>query len=194
MPRIDRAELIDFASALLARQGMEADKAVVTAEVLVEGDMIGHDTHGLQLMHWYLESLQDGSLNGKGSYQVVADKGAGFVWDGRLLPGAWLLTRALDQAVERAREYGIVGAAIRNSHHTCALSAYMRKGDGSGADRADFGVQSGGRAGGALWWNQAAADAKPDCDGLSHLGRSDPCRCLGLDHDDDDDTASREEG
>lgn len=127
MPRIDRADLIDFTAALLARQGMEADKATVTAEVLVEGDMIGHDTHGLQLMHWYLESLQDGSLNGKGSYQVVADKGAGFVWDGRLLPGAWLLTTALDQAVARARDYGIVGAAIRNSHHTCALSAYMRK-------------------------------------------------------------------
>lgn len=127
MPVIDRDPLIGFAADLLAAAGMEADKAAVTAEVLVEGDMIGHATHGLQLMHWYVEQLGDGSLNGKGSHEVVADKGSAFVWDGRLLPGAWLLTRALDQACERVRDHGIVAAAIRNCHHTCALSAYMRK-------------------------------------------------------------------
>ncbi len=126
MPTIDRAPLADFAADLLVRAGMEADKAAVTAAVLVEGDMIGHETHGLQLLHWYIESLGDGSLNGQGSYEVVADKGSAFVWDGRLLPGAWLLTEALDQACARVAEHGIVAAAIRNSHHTCALSAYMR--------------------------------------------------------------------
>lgn len=127
MPVIDRAPLVDFAATLLIRAGMEPDKAATTAEVLVEGDMIGHETHGLQLMHWYIEQLGEGALNGKGSYEVVADKGAAFVWDGRLLPGAWLLTQALDQASERVRDHGIVAAAIRNCHHTCALSAYMRK-------------------------------------------------------------------
>lgn len=127
MPVIDRDPLVAFAADLLAAAGMEADKARVTAEVLVEGDMIGHATHGLQLMHWYVEQLEDGSLNGKGSYEVVADKGSAFVWDGRLLPGAWLLTEALDQACSRVADHGIVAAAIRNCHHTCALSAYMRK-------------------------------------------------------------------
>ncbi|SNR61590.1 Ldh family oxidoreductase [Paracoccus sediminis] len=127
MPRFDRTALLDYAAALLTAGGMEADKAAVTAEILVEGDMIGHDTHGLQLMHWYLECLADGSLNGIGSYEIVADKGAAFVWDGRLLPGAWLLSQALDQAMDRVRDHGIVGAAIRNCHHTCALSAYMRR-------------------------------------------------------------------
>ncbi len=132
MPRIERSALLSYAENLLTAAGMEADKAQATAEILVEGDMIGHDTHGLQLMHWYLESLADGSLNGKGSYQVVADKGASFVWDGQLLPGAWLLTQALDQAMERVRDHGMVGAAIRNCHHTCALSAYMRRATDNG--------------------------------------------------------------
>lgn len=127
MPLIDRAALLTFAETLLTRAGMEPDKAATTAEVLVEGDMIGHDTHGLQLMHWYIESLQDGTLNGTGQHEVVADRGAAFVWDGRLLPGAWLLTRALDQACARVADHGIVAAAIRNCHHTCALSAYMRR-------------------------------------------------------------------
>lgn len=127
MPRFARAELLDFASALLVAAGMEADKASVTAEVLVEGDMIGHDTHGLQLMHWYIECLADGSLNGNGQHEVVTDRGSSFVWDGQLLPGAWLISNAIAQACDRIADYGLVAAAIRNCHHTCALSAYMRK-------------------------------------------------------------------
>ncbi|MDS9469772.1 Ldh family oxidoreductase [Paracoccus sp. MBLB3053] len=126
MPRIPQQALSDFAQALLSAAGMEADKAEVTARVLVEGDMIGHETHGVGLLPWYLDALADGSLNGAGSYEVIRDKGASFVWDGRLLPGAWLLTRALEQAAARVADHGTITAAIRNAHHTCALSAYMR--------------------------------------------------------------------
>ncbi|MGO8190257.1 hypothetical protein AB9F38_37105, partial [Rhizobium leguminosarum] len=37
-----------FAKQILTRAGMEADKSETTAAVLVEGDMIGHDTHGVR--------------------------------------------------------------------------------------------------------------------------------------------------
>ncbi|WP_134679047.1 Ldh family oxidoreductase [Paracoccus ravus] len=127
MPLIPRETLTEFARTLLSAAGMETDKAEVTARVLVEGDMIGHETHGVGLLPWYLDALADGSLNGAGDYEIVRDKGASFVWDGRLLPGAWLLTRALEQAAERVADHGTVTAAIRNTHHTCALSAYMRE-------------------------------------------------------------------
>ncbi|OWW04482.1 lactate dehydrogenase [Rhizobium sp. R72] len=127
MPLIDRNHLVSFAERLLGGAGMEQDKAAATASILVEGDMIGHETHGVSLLHWYVEALEDGSLSGTGSYDVVSDRGAAFVWDGNLLPGAWLLTKALDQASERVRQYGIVSGAIGNCHHTCALSAFMRQ-------------------------------------------------------------------
>ncbi|MTH76871.1 Ldh family oxidoreductase [Paracoccus aestuariivivens] len=127
MPRIEREALTGYAEALLAAAGMERDKARVTAQVLVEGDMIGHETHGVGLLPWYLDSLADGSLRGSGEPEIVTDRGATFVWDGMLLPGAWLLTRALEQAADRVATYGVVTAAIRNTHHTCALSAYMRE-------------------------------------------------------------------
>lgn len=126
MPHFENMALAEFATRLLTASGMDAVKATVTAKVLVEGDMIGHATHGVGLLPWYLDALTDGSLRGSGEHRVIADRGATFVWDGQSLPGAWLLTRALDLAAERARQFGVVTAAIRNSHHTCALSAYMR--------------------------------------------------------------------
>lgn len=127
MPVVDPAVLTAWAQALLIRAGMEQDKAAVTAGVLVEGDLIGHASHGVALLPWYVDSLADGTLCGQGTHEVVTDRGPAFVWDGRLLPGAWLLTQALDQACDRVTQYGVVTAAIRNSHHTCALSAFMRK-------------------------------------------------------------------
>jgi LDH2 family malate/lactate/ureidoglycolate dehydrogenase len=58
---------------------------------------------------------------------VIADHGACFVWDGKLLPGAVLLTRAVDQACDRAADYGVVTAAIHSAHHTCALAVFLRR-------------------------------------------------------------------
>lgn len=127
MPLIDADALKDFTRTMLTTVGMEGEKADATAAILVEGDMIGHETHGVSLLHWYLEALEEGAMKKSGSYEVVADRGSTFVWDGNLLPGAWLLTKALDQACERVVRHGIVAAAIRNCHHTCALSAFMRQ-------------------------------------------------------------------
>lgn len=127
MARVEQGALVVFAQALLAGAGLDADKAAATASVLVEGDMIGHDTHGVGLLPWYLDELAAGRMAGAGTYEVVADRGASFVWNGNRLPGAWLLTEALDLACDRAREFGVVTGVIGNAHHTCALFAYMRR-------------------------------------------------------------------
>lgn len=126
MHRIDRSRLLAHAQEILSAAGMESDKAEVTAAVLVEGDMNGHETHGVGLLPWYVTALRDGSMNGRGTHSVLTDRGASFVWHGNSLPGAWLVTKALEQAADRVAEHGVVTAAIRDSHHTCALSSFMR--------------------------------------------------------------------
>ncbi|MBS8227199.1 Ldh family oxidoreductase [Vannielia litorea] len=126
MTSIRPEDLKHFVAALLQAAGMEAEKAGVTAEVLVEGEMIGRATHGVGLVPWYLSELSSGALAGTGSHEVIRDRGATFVWEGNCLPGAWLVTKGLDLAAERARQYGTASGAIRNAHHTCALAAYMR--------------------------------------------------------------------
>ena len=55
-------DLIRFATALLDKAGLEADKSKVVAEILVEGDLLGHTTHGLQLLAPYLSDLEKGGM------------------------------------------------------------------------------------------------------------------------------------
>ena len=127
MARIDAENLRHALSALLTGGGMDADKSPIVADALVEADMIGHTTHGTGLVAGYLDALRSGELRGQGDLEVIADRGACITWNGRKLPGPWLVRRALDLACERVAQHGVVTVAIRNSHHTGALAAYMKR-------------------------------------------------------------------
>ena len=118
--------LTEFAAALLTRAGLDRDKSHVVAEVLVEGDLLGHTTHGLALLPAYLGDLERGTMARSGEPGVIADFPAALTWDGRRLPGPWLVTRALDIARERARRNGVCTVVIRRSHHIGCLAAYLR--------------------------------------------------------------------
>jgi len=118
--------LIDFARTLLERAGLDAEKSRVVAEVLVEGDLLGHTTHGLALLPPYLAEVEKGSMRKTGEPRVVADFPAAVTWDGGRLPGPWLVRRALDVAMPRARKNGTCSVAIRRSHHIACLAAYLR--------------------------------------------------------------------
>ncbi len=125
--RYDAMELQDFATALLAAAGLAPERAACVAEVLLEGDLLGRSTHGLALLAPYLGALEEGSMAADGDPVVVADHGSVLHWDGRLLPGPWLLTRAMDEALARLAEHPVVTVSIRRSHHLAALGAYLER-------------------------------------------------------------------
>lgn len=125
--RIPAQRLADFARALLEAAGMPADKAQAVATVLVEGDLMGHTTHGLQLLAPYLAEIEKRSMAVDGDPQVLSDKPAALLWDGRRLPGPWLVLRAIEHATRRARDAGTGTVVIRRSHHIASLASYHRR-------------------------------------------------------------------
>ena len=121
--RYDAAQLTDFAAALFADAGLEPDKARTTAEILVEGDLMGHTTHGLALLGGYLDEARAGRMLGAGQPEIVADAPAARTWNGRRLPGPWLVVQAAEWATARAAETGIAAVSIRHSCHIACLAA-----------------------------------------------------------------------
>jgi LDH2 family malate/lactate/ureidoglycolate dehydrogenase len=120
-------DLIEFATRLLDRAGMAPDKSPTIAEVLVEADLMGHDTHGLNLLAPYLADIRKGEMKTAGEPKVVADFPAAVTWDGDRLPGTWLVCRAIDLALPRARQYGTCTVSIRRAHHIACLAAYLKR-------------------------------------------------------------------
>ena len=116
-----------FASDLLNAAGLPADKAGAVASILIDGDLMGHTTHGLALLAPYLVELESGRMKREGEPRVVADAPAAVTWDGRRLPGPWLVLQAMALATERARRCGTGTVVIRRSHHIACLAAYLKR-------------------------------------------------------------------
>ncbi|CAM5220914.1 L-lactate dehydrogenase [Castellaniella defragrans] len=123
--RIPAEALRRFAGRLLQAAGLQADIARDVAEVLVEGDLLGHDTHGLALLAPYVREIRNGSMTVSGAPEVVSDRGAALCWDGRRLPGPWLVREGMRVLEPRARQYGSATLVIRRSHHIACLAAYL---------------------------------------------------------------------
>jgi LDH2 family malate/lactate/ureidoglycolate dehydrogenase len=125
--RIPAAALTEFATALLVAAGMPEDKASAVATVLVDGDLMGHTTHGLQLLAAYLADIERGAMTLAGEPELLSSRAATQLWDGRRLPGPWLVLRALEQATRLAQQQGTGTIVIRRSHHIASLASYHRR-------------------------------------------------------------------
>lgn len=120
-------DLRKFANNLLAKNDLQSTMAETVANVLVEGDLLGHTTHGLKLLASYLDELKAGSMSRQGQPVVVQDHGMSVMWDGCYLPGPWLVTRAIETGIERLVSYPIFTASIKQSHHIACLASYLEK-------------------------------------------------------------------
>lgn len=126
MTRYNTDELIAFARDVFERAGLARDRAEICANVLVEGDLLGHTTHGLALLETYAGELANGGMTATGEPITLSDRAAAVAWDGRRLPGPWLVTKATELACERARTAGTCTVTIQKSHHIAALAAYLQ--------------------------------------------------------------------
>ena len=116
-PRHTPATLIEFAHQCLKRAGLQDDMALCVADTLVEGDLLGHDTHGLNLLAPYVRELESGAMKAQGSPKVLNDRPAAVRWDGQRLPGPWLVQQALQTLMPRARDLGCASLVIQRGHH-----------------------------------------------------------------------------
>jgi LDH2 family malate/lactate/ureidoglycolate dehydrogenase len=126
-PRYLAADLVQFGSNLLQAKGLASDRADIVSEVLVEGDLFGHSTHGLQMLSPYLKSIESGDLNLTGEPEVISDRKSAITWNGNNLPGPWLTMKAIDLAESRIAEFGVVTVNILKSHHLACLQSYLKR-------------------------------------------------------------------
>jgi L-lactate dehydrogenase len=125
--RFDAGDLLEFARLLLEAAKLAPNIATTVAQTLLEGDLLGHDTHGLQLLGGYLRELDTGTMRHAGEPRVIAERSVVATWDGERLPGPWLVRQAIQWATPRAKTHGQASVVIRRSHHIACLAAYLEQ-------------------------------------------------------------------
>ncbi|MEU6102068.1 Ldh family oxidoreductase [Streptomyces flaveolus] len=116
-----------FAAALLEKGGLSPEHARTTADVFVWAAQRGVESHGIARVPAYLELLAKGVANARADLKVESTTPAAAVIDADRAPGPVALSAAADEAVERARAFGIASVGVRRTVHTGAIGYYVSK-------------------------------------------------------------------
>jgi LDH2 family malate/lactate/ureidoglycolate dehydrogenase len=107
-----------FMKDVFIKVGVPPEDAAVCAEILIESDKRGIDSHGVgRFKPIYIDRIKDGIQNPRTRFEVVREGPATAVVDGHDGMGHVIGKRAMQMAIEKARKYGMGMVAVRNSTH-----------------------------------------------------------------------------
>ncbi len=112
-------ELIgDFMTSVFAKLGVPEEEARLCADVLMESDRRGIESHGCnRFKPIYIDRIRDGVQNPVTEIEVVRETPTTAVIDGHDGMGMVIGHKAMQMAIEKAKIYGMGMTAVRNSTH-----------------------------------------------------------------------------
>jgi len=122
--RIRAGDLTDKIAAIFEKMGCPTEEARLVSDSLVQANLRGHDSHGVGLVATYIRHFENGLLKPGTGAELVRDDGAILMFDGRRGFGRRVGGEAMDAAVERCVDTGVVLMTLRNAHHIGRVGAY----------------------------------------------------------------------
>ncbi|WP_198400102.1 Ldh family oxidoreductase [Bradyrhizobium pachyrhizi] len=127
-----KERLVYVTPALLKRQielvlsawGMTPDKVNVIADLLVETDLRGIESHGASMLPLYDKMRRAGGLNMTPQPRIVKENAATALMDGDAGLGHPVAVEAMNLAVTKCKAIGIGAVSVVNSHHFGATGLY----------------------------------------------------------------------
>ena len=121
---INADKLTKLVESIFVATGARADFAREVAVHLVAANLKGHDSHGVGMTPAYVKNIRAGLLKVDSEASVAKDNGAVLVIDGQFGFGQVVGRQAMDIAIERVKDTGVVCAGVRNCHHLGRIGTY----------------------------------------------------------------------
>jgi LDH2 family malate/lactate/ureidoglycolate dehydrogenase len=107
-----------FMTDVFEKYGIPRDDAAIIANVLVESDKRGINSHGVnRFKPIYLDRIKAGVVNPVTEIEIVKETETTAVIDGHDGMGHVISHKAMSMAIEKAKKYGMGMVAVRNSSH-----------------------------------------------------------------------------
>jgi len=126
MTFVNHRKLTRFVGGAFEKLGAPKDDAEIGANVLVQADLRGVDTHGVIRFNpqaWYVKWLTEGSMTARPKIQIISESSSTALLDGDRGMGMVIGHRSMELAIRKAKDSGIGMVAVRNSRHY-GMSAY----------------------------------------------------------------------
>src|SRR4051794_40066954 len=118
-------ELTGLVAGIFARCGVAEADARRVAECLVDADLRGVPSHGISRVPIYTRRLREGLVEPRPAMDVQEASPVAVRVDGGNGLGFLVGARAMDEAIARARTYGVGLALAFHSNHFGMATAYL---------------------------------------------------------------------
>ena len=127
MPNVSAETLRSYVARVFVGHGVPADDARIVAENLVDADLRGVESHGVNLVALYCTRLDTGVMSPTAPVTIEKDDGSTMMLHGGLGLGQIAGSQAIDLAIERAKLHGTAAIGVRESTHLGALAYYTER-------------------------------------------------------------------
>jgi LDH2 family malate/lactate/ureidoglycolate dehydrogenase len=124
--RYSAASIREQITSVLRVWGMSDEHLAITADVMVETDLWGVDSHGIQMLAMYEMLKCEGRLNVHANIKVVDETAVMARIDGDAGLGHPVAHKGMHMAVDKALATGIGAVTAFNSHHFGAAGVYSK--------------------------------------------------------------------
>jgi uncharacterized oxidoreductase len=125
--RFTAGHLHSITRRLLTAAGAPRPIADQVAEILVNSNLAGHDSHGVLHLPGYLQSVETGGIQPAAEPEVVSETAGTLRVDGRNGFGHYSARRAMQWAIEKARETDVCGVTLVRTGHIGRLGEYAEQ-------------------------------------------------------------------
>jgi L-2-hydroxycarboxylate dehydrogenase (NAD+) len=121
---IPALQLTQFATDVLTACGMPAADAATTAGCILEADLTGADAHGIFRLPQYVDAFDKKNINPRADIRTLEQGPATALIDGDNGMGHLAVTRAMQRAIQLAKNAGLAWVGVRHSNHAGAGGVY----------------------------------------------------------------------
>jgi LDH2 family malate/lactate/ureidoglycolate dehydrogenase len=111
------SQLEEFVFQVFTKMGAPDTDARTAAKVLILADLRGVDSHGVARLSGYVRLWEKGRLNATPHVKIIHETPGTAVVDGDLGAGLVVAPKAMEIAIEKAKNVGSGWVAVQNSNH-----------------------------------------------------------------------------
>ena len=114
---ISQKALRAYMERVFEKEGFDCADARVIADVLMQADLFGIESHGAQRMMYYHQNIASGSVDVHAQIETIRETPASALLDAHFAMGQLAGVRAMNMAIDKAKKTGVGVVCVRNSSH-----------------------------------------------------------------------------
>ncbi|CAH2089768.1 unnamed protein product [Euphydryas editha] len=126
MGKVATTEALRFMTDCLKAVGTAATAAQQQADLLIEADRMGHPSHGLNRLEFYVNDILSGACKPNNQPKILKENASTAWVDANHVLGATVSHFAMDLAIKKSKQTGVGWVTVKGSNHN-GMAGYWSK-------------------------------------------------------------------